>query len=266
MVTDAPKVFGKFESRKPRKLREWEIYFRINDREGANGWKSQYNSVHNLLRHLRRYTQSTSTRSTYLRVLHRFCRYTGCDPDQLVGLPPKQVSGLIMDFVDELDEQQDYSKAYLNSIIRRLQTFFTTNEYEGLRVQPYFLPARYRKRIEYIPTKDEVFLIADAAEGLRNRALILSLWSSGLRISTLIALNIDDVQKELEDGRACIKIPVYPEMKDRVPDACKRLDTILRIHLCRGDKQCAGLPQGTEGANWCPQPRRTTILLRVESF
>ncbi len=220
MAIDTPKIFGKFELHEPRQLREWEIYFGIKDREGVKAWKSRYTSVQNLLRHLRRYTQSTSTRSVYLRILYRFCRHTGYDPDQLVALPPKQVNGLIMDFVDELGEQE-YSKAYLNSIIRRLQSFFRANEYEGLKVQPYFLPARYRKKIEYIPTKDEVFRMVDAAGTARNRAMILSLWSSGLRISTLIALNYEDVRDDLDDGKECIKIPVYPEMKERVPDACK---------------------------------------------
>ena len=220
MAIEPVKIFGKFELREPHALRDWEIYFGIEDREGVNAWKSNYTSVQNLLRHLTHYTKSTSTRSVYLRILHRFCKYAGKNPDQLVALPPKQVNGLIMDFVGELGEQ-NYSKAYLNSIIRRLQTFFRANEYEGLKVQTYFLPARYRKKIEYIPTKDEVFRIADAAGSMRNRALLLSLWSAGLRISTLIALNVEDVQKDLEDGNECIKIPVYPEMKERVRDACK---------------------------------------------
>jgi integrase len=220
MASETPKVFGKFELREPRQLRAWEIYFGIKDREGVKAWKSDYNAVQNLLRHLRRYTQSTSTRSVYLRILYRFCKHTEYDPDQLVALPPKQVNELIMDFVDELGEQ-DYSKAYLNSIIRRLQTFFRTNEYEGLKVQPYFLPARYRKKKEYIPTKDELYRIADGAGSARNRALLLSLFSSGLRISTLCALNYEDVRDDVENGKEIIKIPVYPEMKERVPDACK---------------------------------------------
>jgi len=58
MAVDAPKIFGKFELHEPRQLREWEIYFRIKDREGVKAWKSRYTSVQNLLRHLRRYIQA----------------------------------------------------------------------------------------------------------------------------------------------------------------------------------------------------------------
>ena len=63
--------------------------------------------------------------------------------------------------------------------------------------------------------------MADAAGKLRDRAVILVLWSSGLRVSTLCALNYGDVAEEVESGEPYIMIPVYPEMKDRVPDACK---------------------------------------------
>jgi len=64
-------------------------------------------------------------------------------------------------------------------------------------------------------------LAAHAAGSARNRAILLSLLSSGLRVSTLCALNYEDVKEDLENGKECIKIPVYPEMKERVPDACR---------------------------------------------
>jgi integrase len=67
----------------------------------------------------------------------------------------------------------------------------------------------------------EIYSMADAAGGLRDRAIILSLWSSGLRVSTLCALNYGDVAEELERGEPYVMIPVYPEMKLRLLDACK---------------------------------------------
>ncbi|MBN1762231.1 MAG: tyrosine-type recombinase/integrase [Methanomicrobia archaeon] len=220
MAAGEPRIFGKFELHEAPKLRDWELYFGIEDRDGADAWKSKYPSIQKWLRHLRRYTKSTSTMSVYLRILHRFCQYTSYGPDELVKLPPEKVEELIMDFVDELGETK-YSRAYLNSIIRRLLSFFRVNGYETLKVRTYFVPARYRKKKEYIPTKDEMYRIADGAGSARNRALLLSLFSSGLRISTLCALNYEDVRDDVENGKEIIKIPVYPEMKERVPDACK---------------------------------------------
>jgi hypothetical protein len=136
MAAGEPKIFGKFDLHEVPKLREWEVYFGIEDRDGVKAWKSKYPSIQNWLRYLRRYTKSASTRSVFLRVLYRFCQSTGFRPDELVELPPKKVEELIMDFVDELGETE-YSRAYLNSIIRRLQSFFRVNGYETLKMNSF---------------------------------------------------------------------------------------------------------------------------------
>lgn len=95
------------------------------------------------------------------------------------------------------------------------------NGYEDLQVKPYFVPSRYRIRPEYIPTKHEVYQMAGASGNVRNRAIVLCLWSSGLRVSTFCSLNYGDIKAELEREEKVLLIPVYPEMKIRVPDSCK---------------------------------------------
>jgi len=63
--------------------------------------------------------------------------------------------------------------------------------------------------------------MADCACSLRDRAIILTLYSTGLRNSTLRALRIKDVKKELLAGQDNIMIPVYPEMRQVDSAACK---------------------------------------------
>jgi integrase len=213
------KPFGKINLKKPHQIRDWEVYFGIKYRKGPSAWKSKYTSVQKLLRHLKRYTQSEGTRCLYLRILYRFCKYSRKNPDKLIEYDPDDASDMVQDFVDELGDKK-YSRAYLNSILRKLQTFYKTNKMD-IKVQTYFVSSRYRKKPEYIPSKDEIYNIADAADSLRNRAIILILWTSGIRVSTLCALNYEDVEEDIESGKEYIKIPIYPEMKERVPDACK---------------------------------------------
>jgi integrase len=105
-----------------------------------------------------------------------------------------------------------------------IKTFFRVNGFEKdreIRVERYFQPSRYRKRPEYVPTSEEIERMAIAAGSKRNRALILMLYTTGLRISTLRALTVGDVIEELEGGLNVIEIPVYAEMKNRIPEACK---------------------------------------------
>ncbi|KXA97990.1 hypothetical protein AKJ39_02705 [candidate division MSBL1 archaeon SCGC-AAA259J03] len=63
--------------------------------------------------------------------------------------------------------------------------------------------------------------MARFTESLRDRAIILFLWTTGLRVSTAMGLNYGDIQEEFEGGEEFVKVPVYPEMKKRVLDACK---------------------------------------------
>jgi integrase len=217
------KAFGKFDKHGARGLRRFAIFFRIKNRAGEGAWQSGYPSIQMLLNHLRRYTQSECSRQKYLGYLMNFCMWTSLNPEQLVRLSKKRVERLIQEYVDA-KSLRNSSKAYLNTLIKKLKTFFSVNGLEGdgkLNIRTYFVPTRYRKVPEYIPTKQEIYAMADGACGLRDRTLILVLWSSGLRVSTLCALNYGDVADELQRGELYVKIPVGPFMRQRLPEACK---------------------------------------------
>lgn len=185
-----------------------------------------------------------------MNCIKRFCYYTQKTPTQLVQLSKVDAENLIQNYGDEL-LRQDKSKSYLNDLMKKLKAFYTANGYTNqnqLEIHTYYQPARYRKRPEYIPTKKEIYAMANAAGSTKNRAIILTLWSTGLRISTLTALNISDIQKELDEGHDNLHIPVYPEMKEREPDACKGLipyysftsqeaTTALKTYLAEREEQ-----------------------------
>lgn len=219
------RAFNKFTLHVPLPLREFERAFGIKCREGKKAWQSSSPSVQQLLDHLQRFTRSASSREKYLRHLRQFCRWCRLDPDELIRLSKMKVEALVQEFADRL-AQKDLSKSYVNTVIKRLRTFFRVNGYVGrkeLEIRGYFVPTRYRKVPEYIPTKIEIFAMADAAGSRRDRATVLMLWSTGLRVSTLCSLNYGDVVEELENGEPFVKVSIYPRMKERVADACKGL-------------------------------------------
>jgi len=131
------------------------------------------------------------------------------------------VEKLVQGYADSL---RDASPRYSNLAIAILKSFFRANGFKrakALELETYHAPPRFRITPEYIPTKSEIFRMADSACSLRDRAIILSLFSTGLRNSTLRAILYRDIAEELDSDFTNIMIPVYPKMKKIVPNACK---------------------------------------------
>jgi len=152
-----------------------------------------------------------------------FCKFAGMDPDGLISLSRDEASKLLQSYVDDL-AAKGYSVRTVNVVLAYLKTFFRVNGFKGereLEVERYHQPSRYRKKPEYVPTPEEIWAMAYASGSLRNRAMILALYTSGLRNSTLRALLYGDVKEELEAGLDIIRVPVYPDMKKVDPGACK---------------------------------------------
>jgi integrase len=198
-------------------MKKWENLLKVN------GWRSDITSVDNVLRHYSRKVRSEKTRENVCVTLTSFCKFSTLNPDALVQLTPEEASRRCQDFTDHLRDK-GYSIRYVNVSQAYLKAFFKANGYENekkLKTERYYQPSRYRKKAEYVPTPEEIERIGYASGSAKNRAIILMLFTSGLRNSTLRALLYKDVKKELERGLNVVKIPVYPEMKKVSSAACK---------------------------------------------
>ena len=175
------------------------------------------------LRHYGRKVRSERTRENACFTLKGLCEFSGKNPDELAGLSSTEASRVVQDYVDWL-AGKDYSVRYVNVCLAYLKTFFKVNGFKGpksLEVERLYQPARYRKRREFVPTSSEIHDMALAAGSARNKALVLALYTSGLRNSTLRALLYSDVEEELDKKHEVVKLPVYPEMKLVDAGACK---------------------------------------------
>lgn len=217
----------------------------------VDGWESDYASVNLLLRHLSRKCGSEASRRAYLSRVYSFCVSADMNPNKLVKLPRKVIERLLQDYVDQFNDGK-HSVRYLNNIIQLLKTFFKVNGFKGVRVleiEGYHMPARYRKVPECIPRKNEIYMMADSACSLRDRTLILMLYSTGLRNSTLRALLIRDVEDEFAKGFSNILIPVYPEMK------------LIDLYACKGN-----VPYFTFASDEATQSLRLYLRERKEKY
>jgi site-specific recombinase XerD len=189
----------------------------------VNEWQSEYLSINELLKHLARRSKSESSRQTYLRHISSFTIYTGKNPDELINLKKKQAEIVVQRYTDSL-RQNNLSIRSINTKQNILKTFFKVNGFKGnktLEIESHYMPSRYRKMPEYIPTKNEIYRMSECARSLRDKAIILTLYSSGLRNSTLRAILYENIEKELSLGYSNLLLNVFPEMKSIDPNACK---------------------------------------------
>lgn len=200
--------------------RESEILFEIPQRKGSLAWKSSNPPVQKYLDYLSRYSKSEDSRINYLDILRRFCGETNMMPEQLVCLSQLEVEFLVQQTIDRMNNEHK-SRRYVNTVLKRLRTFFKANGFDDLNVHQLHVPRRYRSKREYITTREDNWAMADATTCPRDRAIMLCLWTSGLRMSTFRALNYGDIREELENGATCIRIVVEPYLKERVHGACK---------------------------------------------
>jgi integrase len=176
-----------------------------------------------VLRYYKRKSQSEGTKANVCQILKSFSIFAKKNPDELVGLGVEEASRLVQDYVDSLADKS-FSIRYVNASLAFLKTFFRVNGFRdggALQVERHYQPPRYRKVGEYIPTSSEIYDMSLASGSARNKAMILTLYTSGLRNSTLRALLYGDVIDEIESGLKIVKLPVYPEMKKVDEGACK---------------------------------------------
>ncbi|MGH2638160.1 MAG: tyrosine-type recombinase/integrase, partial [Rhabdochlamydiaceae bacterium] len=196
----------------------------------VRGWDSDYKSVQNLLNHLARKTQSEKSRANYLEAVYHLCLFKeGCkSPDELVPKPSTpnkdKIDRLVQSYIDDMRKKQR-SIRYINVTLEQLKAFYRANGYKKdkeIEVERYHQSARYRKRAEYVPTADEVMRMVNSAITPKWKAIVLALYTTGFRNSTLRAILYSDIKAEMEGKKQeVIHVPVYPEMKKLVPDACK---------------------------------------------
>src|SRR5690606_30010861 len=91
-----------------------------------------------------------------------------------------------------------------NSLARRLvslRRFFRMLEKEGLPVQPGVVDKletmgfRHRRRLPVTLDEDEVRAFLEVVDSPRDRAILYVMLFMGLRISEVVALNVDDIRE-----------------------------------------------------------------------
>jgi site-specific recombinase XerD len=196
----------------------------------TDDWHSEYPTVQRMLDYLRlRKSGSLQSARTLCRILAAFCTYYQMTPDALHSVSRERIEELVQQYCDRLVERSrlnGMSARYANTVLACLKTYFCCNGFNRengseLRVKCYHQPPRITNRAEYVPTPKETLTMGERSGCKRNRAVILTIATTGLRNSASRALKVSDVLAQIREGKQILLINVSPDWNKRVPGACK---------------------------------------------
>ncbi len=196
-----------------------------------------------------------SAEADYLK--HRLENPGRPSPDVVGSIRPGTISGIICEanadliraFLAHLGEQQ-YSPATMARKIATLRSFYKWADRRGLAASnPMTLirTPRQSKRLPKAITIEQVERLLSAPDpddvlGCRDRAMLETLYSTGIRVSELVGLDMDDLDAPGE----ALRVKGKGRKERLVPLGSHALRAILRyVELLRSDSRFTqSLPQG----------------------
>jgi site-specific recombinase XerD len=169
-------------------------------------------------------TVSEGTGKQYLKILERFCEWSGKTPDKLIQERDKEIRNadpndrtgirdLILDFRMHLEEER-YAPKTINAWDGAIRSFFTAVlGREGMVNVRNYRNGCITTKKDLVPTLEELKKMLEVVD-LEEKFRILFIAQTGMRISDALELKVGDIQRELELGRVPLAITYLPQ-KDR---------------------------------------------------
>ena len=191
-----------------------------------------------MLEELRRRNFSSDTTRGYLGAVEQFARYFGKPPDQL---GPDHIRQWQAHLLHE-------RKLAVGTVVNRvaaLRFFFRRVLKRRFPPDSIPYPNYTHHRVPKILSLEEVTRLIDAAGNLQARAILMTLYSTGMRRSEVVRLRVEDIDSE----RMIVHIHQGKGGKDRDVPLCPRLLGILREYWLWKKPRTWLFPAGTGGAD-----------------
>ncbi|MDH5460023.1 MAG: tyrosine-type recombinase/integrase [Candidatus Bathyarchaeota archaeon] len=188
-----------------------------------------------------------ATAPVFLRTLYKFSEYCDKSPSELVASALReQIAEQPEELVPASLEVREVAQKFVNQVLNSgkresarhtracLTSFFRAN---NVSLHLDIIP-KVVKKIEIIPSKEQVYIMADYTRSLRDRAIILCMYQSGLGITPLRNLNYGHVKEQIEKNKIPIRVHVTSDIVEKpLPvvyyvffgaEACEALSAYLK--------------------------------------
>lgn len=149
------------------------------------------------------------TRRNFATHLQRFCEAMKITPGEWQSQDKFEARDLAWKYVEpKIVDHSTVAKSDLTA----LKSFYRNKNgerlpFDGGRGGKHYLRVKYKKRaIEHIPGKAEMYQIIDMASSLRDKAILLVLFQSGVRVNVIEHLTYGDIQDQLDKDVITLKI------------------------------------------------------------
>ena len=168
-----------------------------------------------MLEELQRRNYSQTTVNSYLKIVATFAKHFGRSPDQL---GPEQIRTYQVYLLNE----RKLGVRTVGHCTAALRFFFCKTLKRAYPIEEVPYPKAPR-RLPIILTREEVVRLIDSASNLFHRAMLITLYSTGMRRAELCHLKVEDI----DSTRMLIHIRQGKGGKDRdVPLSPKALETL----------------------------------------
>jgi site-specific recombinase XerD len=151
---------------------------------------------------LRSRKYSPATRRAYIYYNRLVCRYLQKSPDQINSVD-------VTNFIAMMDRSGKYSASAMNIAVSAIKFFFR-NVLKNDEISEQHRP-RHDKRLPMILSAEEIVKMLDTEKNPKHRLLLMLVYSSGLRVSEVVALK----REHIDLSRRVIYIRQGKGRKDR---------------------------------------------------
>ncbi|MDX1629448.1 MAG: tyrosine-type recombinase/integrase, partial [Fulvivirga sp.] len=132
---------------------------------------------------------SESTRRTYMAMFREFLKYNYPKPLHHINRDD------ILDFQKYLVDERKVSRSYQNQSINAIKFFM--EKVLGLERQVFNIKRpKKANRLPIVLSKEEVSRMLSTISNIKHKAILTTIYASGLRISELINLKIQDIDSD----------------------------------------------------------------------